>query len=333
MKKAFLLLLVALISFSVFAAGNEEVANPSSSKSKVDFIEIYSGSNGGSWYNLGAEIALVLEENIPGLSARTAPGGGSANPGIIQKKQGMVALVYTGPEYEAIFGKGFFADKPAPDMMHVMSLYSMPFLWITLNDSSIHTIYDLKDKRISPGKTGQTGLAIATASLKAHGIELDDIVKNGGTVNLLGDSDRMNMLRDRNLDAISGMLPLNHSELQSLSINPGIRLISLDPAKIPDLQKMIPGLAVKVIPAGTFDKNQTEDITTVVSVTALVANKDLDEEFVYQMTKAIYNNQQKFFKYFNESDSVMNAPLTGMVEGVPVHPGAMRFYKEIGLVK
>lgn len=322
-------LMVATVVFS--QASGEQASEQS--KPALEFLEIYSGSSGGSWYNIGAEIALILEDNIQGLTARTAPGGGTANPGIIQKKQGLVGLVYTGPEYEAINGVGNFKENPAPDLCHVMSLYSMPFLWFSLRSSDINSVYDMYNKRISPGRTGQSGLQVATECLTVHGIALDDITKNGGTVSLLGDSERMSMLRDRNLDVASGMLPLNHSELQSLSINPGIKLISMDPKKIPELQKKIPGLSQLVIPAGKFDENQKEDVYTVASVTALVCHKDLDADFVYQMCKAIYNNQERLVKYFTADDNVMGTPLAGMEEGVPVHPGAMKFYKEIGLVK
>ncbi len=336
MKKFILVLLVSLLSFALFAQGaseeTQEAAAEEGYKSSVDFLEIYSGSYGGSMYLVGADMALVLEENLPGLSAKTAIGGGTANPGIIQTKQGMSGMIYTGVAYEAYSGTGAWAEKGAhPDLMHAMSVYSLPFLWVVLEESNIKSIYDLADKRISPGKTGQTGLVVAEASLNVHGLTFDSISANGGTVSLLGDSDRINMLRDRNIDAFSGLFPINYSELQSLAINPGVRIIGLDPATIPAILEKIPGSVEVVIPAGTFNAKQTEDIHTIALVASWIVNKDLDEEFVYQAVKALYNNQAPVAKNYPESDNQMSNPLAGKVPEMPVHPGAQRFFDEMGI--
>jgi len=335
MKKFVLLLLVALLSLTVFAQGASETKVPQDSstdgyRSSVDFLEIYSGSYGGSMYLVGADMALVLEENLPGLSAKTAIGGGTANPGIIQSKQGMSGMIYTGVAYEAYTGTGSWSEAH-PDLRHAISVYSLPFLWIVLDESRITSIYDLADKRISPGKTGQTGLVVAEASLNVHGITFDSVVANGGTVSLLGDSDRINMLRDRNIDAFSGLFPVNYSELQSLSLNPGVRIIGLDPATIPEMLEKVPGAVEVVIPAGTFNSKQTEDIHTVALVSSWIVNKDLDDEFVYQAVKALYNNQEPIAKNYPATDNQLSTPLAGKVPEMPVHPGAQRFFDEMGI--
>lgn len=319
-RALWIMLIVLVVAGSTFAASSKDM-----------FLEVFSGSMGGSWYSIGSEISIILQNNIPGLTARVAPGGGSANPGIIQDREGMFGLTYTGTALEAYSGTGVF-KKPHTDLRHIISLYSMPFLWVTLRDNEINTVYDLADKRISPGRTGQTGLTIAEKSLEAHGIKMDDITKKGGTVSLLGDSERLNMLRDRNLDAASGLFPLNHSELQSLSINPGIKLIGLDEKAIDRLMEMVPGLAKVKIPAGSFDKYQTEDIYTVVSVTSIIGHKDLDADLVYQIVDVLIKNRERINKYIMAEDNVMLEPLTAKGD-LPVHPGAMKYYQEKGLVK
>lgn len=326
MKKGLLLTMALLLALNVCLVPTVQAEEP-------DFLEVFSGSSGGSWYTVGSEIAALIQDNVEGVMARVAPGGGSANPTTVQKKEGMLGLAYTGVAYEAYTGAGDYAEAHG-DICHVISLYSMPFLWVALRENEeINTIYDLANKRISPGRTAQTGLAIARASLAAHGIDMNQVTANGGTVSLLGDSERLNMLRDRNLDAASGLLPLDHSELQSMSLNPGIKLITLDPEKIPALQAAIPGLEAITIEAKTFDEYQTEPVCTVAAVTNLICHKDLSEDLVYRITKAIYEHSQSLDKYYNANDSVIRSnPLAGVDENFPVHPGAMKFYKEIGIV-
>lgn len=326
MKKGLLLTLVLVLVMNMCLIPAAQAETP-------EFLEVFSGSSGGSWYTVGSEVATVIQENVDGMMARVAPGGGSANPTTVQKKEGLLALAYTGVAYEAFTGQGNYTE-PHTDLCHVISLYSMPFLWVTLREfEDINTVYDLGDKRISPGRTGQAGLAYARASLAAHGIDMDQITANGGTVSLLGDAERLNMLRDRNLDAASGNFPLDHSELQSMSLNPGIKLLSMDPEKIPELQSMVSGLEAITIAPGTFDEHQTEPIYTVANVTNIICHKDLSEDLVYSITKAIYENADAFNKYYNADDSVIQSnPLAGLDPSFPVHPGAMKFYKEIGLV-
>lgn len=300
----------------------------------VDFLELFSGSMGGSWYASGSEMAAIIQESIPGMTARVAPGGGEANPPIIQKKQGLLGMVYSGAVLEAFKGTGSFKE-PHPDIRHIAALTYMPLLWFGLrSDDRIKTLYDLSDKRISPGRTGQTGLTLARDSLAAHDIDLNDITKNGGTVSLLGDAERMNMIRDRNLDAASGLFPLDHSELQSLSLSPGIKLITMDPERIPIMQARFPGLVQIEIPPGRFDKHQTEPVITIASVVTLIGHVDLSEDLVYNITKALVENHERLNRYFAPDDVVIHVdPLAGKAEEFPIHPGAMKYFKEKGLVK
>ena len=360
MKKGLIISLVLVLLFSTGCAGTgvssapadsstpavssapanssapEASSTPASSSAPgivPEFLEVFSGSMGGSWYSVGSEIATALQEKIPGLISSVAPGGGAANPTTINNKEGLLGLVYTGVAYEAYQGVGEYTEEHS-NLSHVISLYSMPFIWVTLrSETSINTVYDIGDKRISPGRTGQTGLAISQACLAVHGIDMDKITENGGTVSLLGDSERLNMLRDRNLDAVSGLLPLDHSELQSLSISPGIKLITMDQAKISELQQKIPGLEAITIDPGTFDSYQTEPIYTVAAITSLVCHKELDEELVYNITKVVYEEYERLNKYFAPEDNVIiTNPLAGVDKDFPIHPGAMKFYQEKGLI-
>ena len=159
--------------------------------------------------------------------------------------------------------------------------------------------------------------------------KMDNYYEKSGTVSLLGDSNAL-ICWDRNLDGLG--LSLNHSELQSLSINPGIKLIGLDEKAIDRLMEMVPGLAKVKIPAGSFDKYQTEDIYTVVSVTSIIGHKDLDADLVYQIVDVLIKNRERINKYIMAEDNVMLEPLTAKGD-LPVHPGAMKYYQEKGLVK
>lgn len=324
--------MVSILSATlVFAGpGDKLIIAKSEWKPGIEFLSVYSGSIGGGWHPVGALTAEIIHEEIPALITKVAPGGGTANPSTIQRKDGLLGMTFTGTAVQARTGVGKFKE-PHPDIRHVISMYSIPFWWVVLRNSDINSIADLRNKNISPGRVGQTGLTIATETLKAYDLTFDDIKKSGGTVSLLGDKERFNMLRDRHLNAMSGLLSLTQSGLQELKVSPGVRLIGIDDAQITKVQKAVPGLAKFVVPPGTFDKYQKEELKTVSAVTCLVAHKDLEDEIVYRVVGAMIKNMKRYNTYFSMQDNCMGRPLAG--NNIPVHPGAMKYYKEHGYVK
>jgi len=324
--------LVTMLTISVVYAGAEKnmVIAKAEWKPSIEFLSVYSGSLGGGWHPVGALTAEIIHEEIPALITKVAPGGGTANPSTIQRKDGLLGMTFTGTAVQARKGLGKF-KKPHPDIRHVISMYSIPFWWVVLRKSDINSVADLYNKNISPGRVGQTGLTIATETLKAYNLTFDSIKKAGGTVSLLGDKERFNMLRDRHLNSMSGLLSLSQSGLQELRISPGVRLIGSDDEHIKIVQKAVPGLAKFVVPAGTFDKYQKEELKTVSAVTCLVAHKDLEDEIVYRVVEAMIKNMKRYNTYFSMQDNSMSRPLAG--NNIPVHPGAMKYYKERGYTK
>ena len=157
---------------------------------------------------MGSQLAALAQE-ATGVTSKVAAGGGSANPDTLQNGEGYFGLVYSGVGYQAYLGEGDYTESH-DNLNAVISMYSMPFLIVALSgDESVNSVYDLSDKNLSLGKAGQTGYTIAQAVLKAHGIDLEGDSFTGMN-SFLGDSERMDMLRDRQLDAITGLLPLDN---------------------------------------------------------------------------------------------------------------------------
>ncbi len=299
-------------------------------KPNIEYLTVYSGSLGGGWHPVGALTAEIIHEAIPALSTKVGPGGGTANPQLIQSGKGLLGMTYTGTQDEAYRGVGDFKTQHK-DLRHILSMYSIPFWWVVRKDSDITSIAHLATKRISPGRIGQTGLQVSTESLKAYGLTFDSIKAKGGMVSLLGDQERLDSLRDRHLDAISGLFPLNFSGLLSLKLTPGVRLIGLEREHIQKLTGVIPGLGEVRVPKGTFDKDQTGDLYTVSAVTSLICHVSLEDELVYRIAKAVVEGKKRFNPYFPEEDNNMETPLMGNT--IPVHPGALKYFKERGWAK
>lgn len=296
---------------------------------KMKDISIYSGSLGGGWHTVAAITGVILEDHIPGIVAKATPGGGAANPPTVQSKKGL-GFTFSGTAYEARNALGNYTE-PYEDLRHVISIWSIPFFWVTRKDTDIYSIPDLVGKNICPGRVGQTGLQVATKSLEVYGITFDDIEKAGGMVNLLGDDERFNMLTDRHLDAVSNIMALNYGRLLAADAAVGVRVFAFDEEKIEDMQEEIKGLAKVVIPPNTWSTEQTEPIYTISVVTTLIAHKDVEDELIYRIVDAMIQEHERYNEFFPKEDNMLLNPLAGAA--IPVHPGAMKYYVEKGFAK
>lgn len=301
-------------------------------KPKEKYLTVYAGSLGGGWYPIGTLTAELIKKEVPSLSTKPGPGGGVGNAKLVASGRGKVGMCFTSTAAQAYNGQAPF-KKPAKNIRHLISMYRLPFIWVTRKDLDLNDVSQLKDKRISPAKVGQTTYVLSQQTLKTYGITFDSIKKAGGQVNALGDKERVNMLKDKHLDAIACMFPLNHANFLGLQVTPGIKLLTMDPKRTEMVCEASPGIAPLVIKPGTPGafKDEKRTIYTVMGVVNLICAADLEDEMVYHIAKAMYDNQKAYEQYVPASDIIINTPTIGAK--TPVHPGALKFYKEKGLVK
>jgi TRAP transporter TAXI family solute receptor len=193
-------------------------------------------------------------------------------------------------------------------------------------------VADLKDKRIVPGKVGFSGTVIAENVLKAHDITFDSIKKNGGMVNYVGYTDSAALMKDGHSDCYMAVTSCPQSTMIDLNFRPGIRFLPIDQQHIKKILGMEPGLMETVIPKGAY-KDLESDVPTVGTVTAIIIHKDVSDDLAYNIVKTLYANFPELAEVKKKAieDSKPEKALQGA--RIPVHPGALRYYKEKGYVK
>ncbi|MFH1036188.1 MAG: TAXI family TRAP transporter solute-binding subunit [Pseudomonadota bacterium] len=295
------------------------------------YVRMFSGPEGGSWYPLGAAMMSVLEKKIPGISTSNGPGGGVGNCKAVNSKRADLGWTYTHTSYNAYEGKGVF-DKKNGNIRHLMSLYPGVFQMAVAKKSSIQSVADWKDKRIVPGVTGFTGTVIAENILEAYGLSFDSIKKAGGSVTFVGYADSAELLKDGHSDVYMAVTSMPQSTILDLNFQPGIRLVGLDQEHLKKVLEIEPGLMGYVIPKGTYE-DQDQDVQTVATVTQIIVNKEMSDEMAYNIVKTLYESWPELaqVKKKDIEDSKPDQALLG--NRIPVHPGALKYYKEKGYVK
>jgi len=194
---------------------------------------------------------------------------------------------------------------------------------VALERANINQIEDLKGKRYTPSFPGQTGYVVAEQVLKVHGLTYDD-----PQLRPQGWAEAHNAMKDLQLDALSWITTVPQPTFIDLSKSHPVKLVGFRPDMLDKFLQQYPMYSKYVIKANTYPF-QKEDVLTIVTSTDIICHKDVPEEAVYRLTKTIYENHAHLVGVHQSCEymTVQNS-LNDLT--IPLHPGAARYYQEIG---
>lgn len=274
-------------------------------------------------YTWSAGIADVINNNIDGVEATAEETKGYvANISLLQNGELEAAMATSLSAFEAYTATGNYQGTEPGKIMAWMSIAPVAMHVITVEGTGVETLDDLKGKRIGMGQPG--GVSMLDANIVMARIAGDDFepfrVRLG---------DMLDMLADGNLDAAlwNGSYPL--APVIKLAAQRDLKLIPVSDEFLADLQSEYPPYFRLSIPAGTYD-DVTEDVATFGLANALVVSADVSEDRVYEMTKAIFENLDTLTGVHPAFGGLSaETVLDGFAS--PLHPGALRYYREIGV--
>ncbi len=312
--------------FVKFAFVTAVILSFAAAASAATFINIGTGSTGGTYYPVGAAMAKVWNSSIPGMKANAQSTGGTAqNLALLAKGDAEVGFA-DGLYYFAYEGKGQFDGKPMKNIRGLVPLYAEPIHFLVAKGSGIKSLKDLKGKRVSVGAVGSGTEVTVRTLLKVNGIDPDKDIKAEN----LGLSDTATAFADKNIDAGLTVGALGIAGVVEITTIGTAELIDFEPDAIKNLCKELPYYLPFDIPANTY-KGQTKPVKAMASWNILVVKDDLDKDLAYNMTKALFEKKKDILNVSTRLASM--APENLKYIQVPLHPGAEKYYKEIGAVK
>jgi TRAP transporter TAXI family solute receptor len=315
MKKITVILGILAISLLFFS--NESMAQ------KND-LKLMTGPMGGSWYPLGGAIADAVQKEIPGVTISVSPGGGIANVEAIEFGKCDIGFSNSSSGVDGVFGRAPFKQKMA-NMRQLANLYPQYFQIVVLEDGGIKTVTDLKGKSIAPGPKGQTGEFAARQVLEIYGLSYKDVSK----VHHVGYSDTVALMKDGHCDGWLLNTTIPAATIMDLAASRKIRLISLPEDKIKAMQKLNSGYIPRTIPKGTY-QGVDSDVHSFGFFTHLIISAKLPEDLVYKITKTLVQNLPRYGDVVRDMKGATVKDLALDI-GIPLHPGALKYYKEIGV--
>ncbi len=307
-------LLVSFIFFFIIPFG-------ASGQQKID-LKLMTGPMGGSWYPLGGAIADAIQKEIPGVTVSVSPGGGVGNVEGIELGKCDIGFSNSSSGVDAVYGRPPFKKK-MENMRQLANLYPQYFQIVVPEDSGIKSVADLKGKRISPGPKGHTGEFAAIQVLEIYGLSYKDMSK----VHHVQYSDSVALMKDGHCDAWMLCTTIPQSSIIDLASSRKIRLISLPDDKIRAMQKLNAGYLRRDIPKGTYP-GVDYDVHGFGFFTHLIISAKLPDDLVYKITKTLVNSLPRFADVVKDMKGVTPKDLA-LDLGIPYHPGALKYYKEI----
>ncbi|MBN2906191.1 MAG: TAXI family TRAP transporter solute-binding subunit [Rhodobacteraceae bacterium] len=307
----------------------------------LKFFTIGTGGTAYTYYPVGGVIANAISNppgsrpcdeggscGVPGLIASAVSSRGSVdNVNAILSGLRNSGFAQSDVAYWAYTGTGTMEGKPpAEDLRTIAALFEEHIHLVALADSGINSVADLAGKRVSLDEPGSGTYVDATLILEANGLSIDDV-----TAEALKGNAASEALRNGKIDAFFVVAGYPTGSLVELASAENIKLVPIDGAGADALVAKYGFFASSDIPAGTYEG--VEDTPTVAVGAQWFTSAKEDEELIYQITKALWNEKSRTLLDVGHAKGKTITPdsaLSGV--GVPLHPGAERFYKEVGLL-
>ena len=295
-----------------------------SKNAKKDYI-LATGGTGGTYYPFGGAIANIWNTKVENMNVTAQATGASAeNLRLINKGEAEYAIVQNDVMDYAYNGTDLFAGEKLANIMTIGTLYPEVVQIAVSKDSGIKSIADFKGKRISVGDAGSGVEFNAKQIMEGYGLTFDDIKKSN-----LSFKESAEGIQNGTLDGCFVTAGVPNAALQELAFTAGLTLVPVDGEAAKKICEKYGYYTQTTIPGGTY--KGTDDDTPALAIKATLAvNSKLDEQTVYEMTKALFENLDELATAHAKGKEVSaKAAVTGV--SVPFHPGAKKYFKEIGL--
>ncbi|MEL7273349.1 MAG: TAXI family TRAP transporter solute-binding subunit [Pseudomonadota bacterium] len=308
----------------------------------LKFFTIGTGGTAYTYFPVGGVIANAISKppgsrecgkggscGVEGLIASAVSSRGSVdNVNAINSGLRNSGFAQSDVAYWAYTGTGTMEGKePAKDLRTIAALFEEHIHLVALKDSGINGVADLKGKRVSLDEPGSGTYVDAKLILEANGLGVSDV-----TAEALKGGAAAEALRNGKIDAFFVVAGYPTGALVELASAAEIKLVPIDGDGAKALADKYGFFSQSEIPAGTY---QGVDATNTVAVGAqwFTSAKE-DEELIYNITKALWNAESRKLLDVGHAKGKTITPDTALAGiGVPLHPGAERFYKEAGLLK
>jgi TRAP transporter TAXI family solute receptor len=292
----------------------------------ADNLVLATGGTAGTYYPFGGAMAKIWNSKIKDMNVTAQTSGASAeNVRLVNKKEVELALVQS-DTLDFAFNATEAFKEPLKAMNAIAVLYPEVIQVVVAAAGPIKSIADLKGKKVGVGAPGSGTEANFRQLLDAYGMKKEDV-----NAQFLSFSESAEAYKDKHIDAFIVTAGIPNAGIMDVATQNEIRILNIPADVAAKLTQKYPFLAAVKVPANTY-KGQTAEVSTVAVNAVLIAGSSLKEAMVYNLTKALFENQADLASAHAKGKELnMKTAVTGV--SIPFHPGAVKYYKEKGMMK
>jgi TRAP transporter TAXI family solute receptor len=316
-------------SLRTLAAAAVAVAVAAALPARADqvFVNVLTGGTSGVYYPLGVALTQIYGRTIPDVKATVQATKASAeNLNLLQTGRGELAITLGDTLSLAWKGDADAGFKSKLDKLRGISvLYPNYIHLVARGDAGIAALADLKGKRVSVGAPKSGTELNSRAILKAAGMSYEDL----GKTEYLPYAESVELIKNRQLDATLLSSGLGVAAIRDAAATSNIVILTIPAATVAKVGD--DAYQACTIPADTYTGQKTA-VDTACVFNFLVTREGVPDDLVYRMTRDMFANLDAMVAAHGAAKAISrDRALTGMP--VPLHPGAARYYREVGLLK
>jgi TRAP transporter TAXI family solute receptor len=299
-------------------SANAQATNPDWPKS----LTLGTASPGGVFYVYGEAVAKILTESLK-ITVNPLPTQGSEhNVKLVESGDAQLGLLTMGTGLQAWNGTGDWTKGQRYRKMRALfPMYDNVFNFVTLRWSGITTVAQFNNRNVGTGPRAGAQGSYVPAILAAIGVSAK--IGNGSWESAAAD------LLEGRYDGIVVLGGAPFPALKQAEAKEPLVFASLTPEEIETIRKAMPELTISQIGSGVYT-SLDKTYTSVGLFTFVIGRDDLPDELVYQLVKAVFENQPRLVKATSAASETLpqNAVKNSFL---PFHPGALRYYREVGI--
>lgn len=293
------------------------------------------GPTSGVTYPLGAAVAdMITSKLAPGAQITLLEGTSGGNIELVNSGEALMGHTMGDTAYCALKGLEPF-DGEKTEFSTWARVSDFQFQFVVPASLGISSFEEIKEKNIKlnlgTNTYGSSAEMCTRLVLEAYGITYDWIEENGGSTTFTGFSDGVTLMQDGHINAWGALSAAPNSFIQEMNMSEQMTILPVSQEVMEQLAESN-GYAIGTVPANSYD-GITEEIPTLISPMVLIVAADLDEDFVYELTKNFFTDEMKenllavSTTFGNVSPEYSSQNL-----GAPLHPGAEKFYQEMNVL-
>ncbi|MEQ9327515.1 MAG: TAXI family TRAP transporter solute-binding subunit, partial [Rhodospirillales bacterium] len=281
-------------------------------------LRIGTASQGGAFYPVGQAIATLVTKHGGGLSMVPVVTQGSVqNPRLVNSGEVDIAITNNNLSVLANKGAGPYAKAGPMNLRGVGSLHFSILHMMTLADSDIDTVADLKGKRVAVGPAGGGTIPFLNQVLGLYGLSIEDI-----TPSFLSYNDGFSQLADGNVDAAFALSGYPAGAVMQAQANKKLKFIRLSDDKMTEALAKYVNYNKVVVPKDVYGTDKDGAVLGVANM--LFVDAKMDEDVVFRITRAIYDHMDEF-RAANALAKQIDPEMSKQLR-IPLHPGAARYF-------